>query len=139
MNLGRTDYVRRGYLPHAVRHHHRHCGIIGVDPAHRWQFPLEEETQGRAAGVRDAVGQDRARLRLAMAILIAEINGILKGSEHECSPAGELAADLPDADRLCWACLVIRFSGDAAIADYHQVQRRVADILETAASGGPTE
>ena len=85
------------------------------------------------------MGQDRARLRLAMAMLIAEINGILEGSEHECSPAGELAADLPDADRLCWACLVIRFSGDAAIADYHQVQRRVADILETAASGGPTE
>ena len=54
-----------------------------MDPAHRWQFPLEEETQGRAAGVRDAVGQDRAWLRLAMARLIAEINGILKGSEHE--------------------------------------------------------
>ena len=50
-----------------------------------------------------------------------------------------IGSGLAGRHRLCWACLVIRFSGDAAIADYHQVQRRVADILETAASGGPTE
>ena len=26
------------------------AAIVGVDPAHRWQLPLVEETQGHAAG-----------------------------------------------------------------------------------------
>ena len=88
-----------------------------------------EFKRGWKAGIVDAVGQDRERLQLATAMLIAEIASIIRGDDHQCSESGiALAEDMPHAGQRCYACALIAFTGDASVAEYQRVVANIAAV-----------
>lgn len=96
--------------------------------------------RGHADGVLAVAAQDKARLEIATSLILEEMKHIMEGGEHQCSESGQKAATkFPDSDGLCLPCLVIRYSEDRAIKQYHAIQRRVDDVLDYGSSEGPTE
>lgn len=93
--------------------------------------------EGYQAGIVDTVGQDKARLGLATALVIAEVANIIRGGAHKCSEAGiGMAEDMPHANGRCYSCALVSFVGDASVSEYQRISTNIAAMNDNA---GPTE
>ena len=81
---------------------------------------------GFQAGIVDTVGQDKARLNLATALLITEVANIIRGGKHECSPDSIAAsASMPHSNGRCCSCSIVAFTGDSAVGEYIRVMENI--------------
>ena len=86
---------------------------------------------GHRAGVQDVVAQDRERLGLVAASLLAQLISIASGDEHDCDPMSigvAMETKMPRADGRCVECGIVATFKEMGVAEYQRVMENLRDI-----------